>query len=47
MWNLRNTTNDHGEVKEREANQETDSGNKLMVTRGEVDGLMGETGDGD
>ena len=48
MWNLRNKTNEQRE-KERgkPRNRLLTIENKLMVTRGEVGGGMGEIGDGD
>ena len=49
MWNLRNKQAKGGKEREREANQETDASpeKKLMVIWGEVEGGMGEIGDGD
>ena len=49
MWNLRNKTNKQREKKKRDKsrNRLLTIENKLMVTRGEVGGGMGETGDGD
>ena len=50
MWILRNkTVNKEKKKRERKTNQETllITGNKLMVTREEVGGGMGEIGEGD
>ena len=50
MWNLRNKTNEHsGKKSERDKprNRLLTIENKLMDTRGEVGGGMGEIGEGD
>ena len=50
MWNLRNKTNDHGGVvreRGKPTNRLLTIENKLMFTRREVGGAMGEIGDED
>ena len=49
MWNLRNKTNEQREKREggKPKNRFLTIENKLMVTRREVGGRTGETGDGD
>ena len=49
MWNVRTKQKSKGEKREDGANQETDltTDMKLMATRGEVSGKMGEIGDVD
>ena len=48
MWNLRNRTNEQRRKKERDKPRKRflTLENKVMVTRGEVGGGMGEIGDG-
>ena len=47
MWNLRNKTKGQRKRETNQANRLLTIDSKQMVTRGEVGGGLGETGDGD
>lgn len=48
MWKLRNNTNEQQQQKrDRQNSRLLKTENKLVVTRGEVSGGMGEVGEGD
>ena len=46
MWILRNKTNEQREESDKPRNRLLTIENKLMATRGEMGGGIGETGDG-
>ena len=47
MWNLRNKTSDTKEKRDKRRNRLLPIENKLRVSRREVGGWMGDTGNGD